>query len=98
MHFFVGVTDYDWYQLHSYRSKVGEVCLWSPSPDASFRALQTGEPFLFKLHSPRNFIAGGPDRYLDHRRDQRSWDAMSRDVCDEKAHSVVIDRNEIRGH
>src|SRR5215475_9642903 len=32
---------------------------WRPSPDATFKALQPGEPFLFKLHSPRNFIAGG---------------------------------------
>ena len=26
---------------------------------ASFKALHMGEPFLFKLHSPRNYVVGG---------------------------------------
>ena len=30
-----------------------------PSPTATFKALQSGELMLFKLHSPLNFIAGG---------------------------------------
>jgi hypothetical protein len=30
-----------------------------PGPNTSFKVLQPGEPFLFKLHSPRNFIVGG---------------------------------------
>lgn len=59
MQFFVGITDYEWYKLHASKSNVEEVNFWRPSPDAAFRALQTGEPFLFKLHSPRNFIVGG---------------------------------------
>ena len=32
---------------------------WPSSPQASFKALQPGELFLFKLHAPRNFIVGG---------------------------------------
>jgi putative restriction endonuclease len=32
---------------------------WKPSSEVTFKALQPGEPFLFKLHAPRNFIAGG---------------------------------------
>jgi len=59
MRFFVGVTDYDWYQLHASKESVEEVNFWKPSPEASFKALATGEPFLFKLHAPRNYIAGG---------------------------------------
>jgi putative restriction endonuclease len=59
MKFFVGITDYDWFQLHASKPHVEEVNFWRPSPDATFRALQAGEPFLFKLHAPRNFIAGG---------------------------------------
>src|SRR6185436_19669967 len=35
-----------------------EVNFWAPSA-ASFRALQPGELFLFKLHAPRNVIVGG---------------------------------------
>ena len=59
MRFFVGVTDYDWWKLHASKSAVDEVNFWRPSATVPFRALQPGEPFLFKLHSPRNFIAGG---------------------------------------
>jgi len=36
-----------------------EVNFWQPSGSRLFRALQPGELFLFKLHSPRNYIAGG---------------------------------------
>lgn len=36
-----------------------EVNFWRPSSQLSFRALNWGEPFLFKLHSPHNFIVGG---------------------------------------
>jgi putative restriction endonuclease len=56
---FVAVTDYDWFQVHAAQSSVEEVNFWQPSPDSVFRALSPGEPLLFKLHSPRNFIAGG---------------------------------------
>jgi putative restriction endonuclease len=35
------------------------VNFWQPSGSRGFRALQPGEPFLFKLHSPDNFIVGG---------------------------------------
>jgi putative restriction endonuclease len=35
-----------------------EVNFWAPSA-ASFRALEPGELFLFKLHVPRNVIVGG---------------------------------------
>jgi putative restriction endonuclease len=59
MKFFVAVTDYDWFQLHASKTHVEEVNFWRPSPEASFKALGTGEMLLFKLHSPRNFIAGG---------------------------------------
>jgi HNH endonuclease len=57
--FFVGVTDYDWYSLHASKPRVDEVNFWRPSPESSFKALKLGEPFLFKLHSPRNYIVGG---------------------------------------
>jgi putative restriction endonuclease len=59
MNFYVGVTDYDWFRLHAAKHDVQEVNFWRPSPDATFKALQTGEMYLFKLHSPRNYIVGG---------------------------------------
>lgn len=54
---FVGVTDGDWFSFLSER-KPDEVNFWSPSPKG-FQSLVPGELFLFKLHSPLNFIVGG---------------------------------------
>lgn len=59
MRIFVGVTDFDWFNLHASKQHVEEVNFWRPSPNATFKILKQGEPFLFKLHSPRNFIVGG---------------------------------------
>jgi putative restriction endonuclease len=59
MRFFVGVTDYDWYRFLAGRPHIDEVNFWQPSGGVEFKALQPGELFLFKLHSPRNFIVGG---------------------------------------
>jgi putative restriction endonuclease len=54
----VAITDYDWFRALRVREDWPEVNFWSPG-GANFRALQPGELFLFKLHSPRNFIVGG---------------------------------------
>jgi putative restriction endonuclease len=59
MNLYVGITDFDWFKLHASKSFAEEVNFWRPSPTASFKALRAGEMFLFKLHSPRNFIVGG---------------------------------------
>ena len=56
---YVGITDYDWFKLHSSNPFVEEVNFWKPSSQTGFRFLQWGEPFLFKLHSPNNVIVGG---------------------------------------
>jgi putative restriction endonuclease len=55
---FVGVTDQDWFDYLSV-AQPDEVNYWAPSGRANFRALQSGELFLFKLHAPRNLIVGG---------------------------------------
>ncbi|MBX9829136.1 MAG: HNH endonuclease [Xanthobacteraceae bacterium] len=54
----VAVTDGDWFDQLRQQSNLTEVNFWSPSA-TNFRALQPGELFLFKLHSPDNFIVGG---------------------------------------
>jgi putative restriction endonuclease len=59
MKFYVGITDWDWYTYLSAQEPLEEVNFWRPSGDRAFRAVEVGEPFLFKLHSPRNFIVGG---------------------------------------
>lgn len=59
MKLWVGVTDNDWFRFLAARPDLDEVNFWQPSGSRTFRALAPGEPFLFKLHSPLNFIAGG---------------------------------------
>src|ERR1051326_6183321 len=56
---FVGVTDFEWYQLLARHAELTEGNFWQPSGDAPFRTLSRGDLFLFKLHSPNNFIVGG---------------------------------------
>lgn len=58
MRLFVAITDSDWYR-HLSGLKPDEVNFWQPSASTQFRALQAGEPLLFKLHSPDDFIVGG---------------------------------------
>lgn len=58
MKLFVGVTNNDWFRYHEAR-KPDEVNFWRPRSQSEFRALQPGDIFLFKLHSPLDFIAGG---------------------------------------
>lgn len=57
MKFWVGVTDKNWFE---YLASINpdEVNFWKPS-GKGFNAIEVGEPFLFKLHSPINKIVGG---------------------------------------
>ncbi len=57
MKMYVGVTDDDWFMTLK-RAHCDEVNFWKPS-GGSFKALDEGDLFLFKLHSPRNYIVGG---------------------------------------
>jgi putative restriction endonuclease len=59
MRLFVGVTDGDWFNFLSALPDIDEVNFWQPSGSTRFQALSPGELFLFKLHSPQNFIVGG---------------------------------------
>jgi putative restriction endonuclease len=56
---FVAVTDRDWYRFLLGRPDLDEVNFWRPRGGHAFRAVQPGEPFLFKLHYPENAIVGG---------------------------------------
>src|SRR5947207_441912 len=58
MKLWIGVTDKNWFD-HLSALSPDEVNFWQPSGSRTFRVLQPGEPFLFKLHSPDNFIVGG---------------------------------------
>jgi len=58
MKLFVGVTNNAWFNFLAERSP-DEVNFWRPRSQMDFKALQPGDLFLFKLHSPLDFIAGG---------------------------------------
>lgn len=58
MKVWVGVTDEGWFNYLRARNP-DEVNFWQPSGGREFRVLQPGELFLFKLHSPKNYIVGG---------------------------------------
>ncbi|NLW45585.1 MAG: HNH endonuclease [Syntrophomonadaceae bacterium] len=57
MKLYIGVTNNDWFEFLA-RHKPDEVNFWRPGGQA-FNVLEPGGLFLFKLHSPLNFIAGG---------------------------------------
>lgn len=56
---FVAVTDREWFEHPRHAGELDEVNFWQPSAGGEFKALAPGELFLFKLHSPDNFIVGG---------------------------------------
>ncbi|HEV8328020.1 MAG TPA: HNH endonuclease [Nitrospiraceae bacterium] len=58
MKFYVGVTNNKWFKFLADR-KPDEVNFWRPGGPSSFQSIPVGAPFLFKLHSPDDFVAGG---------------------------------------
>lgn len=58
MKYWVGVTDDDWFHFLAER-KADEVNFWRPGAQTNWGPIPEGAPFLFKLHSPNNFIVGG---------------------------------------
>lgn len=56
---YVAVTDNEWFRFLRSRAPLDEVNFWQPGGSRVFKRLEPGEPFLFKLHAPENFIAGG---------------------------------------
>jgi len=55
---YVGITDYEWFRTLK-QEKCDEVNFWKPGGKTSFKAINEGDLFLFKLHSPRDYIVGG---------------------------------------
>lgn len=58
MRAFIGITDLAWFELLA-ETRPDEVNFWQPGGKSTFKALSEGELFLFKLHSPNNFVVGG---------------------------------------
>ncbi len=59
MRAYIGITDKNWYEILASTPKLEEVNFWQPGGNRLFQAIQEGELFLFKLHSPEDFIVGG---------------------------------------
>jgi putative restriction endonuclease len=57
MRYFIGVTDWDWFNFLSKKDNE-DINFWQPGGNSHFRVLKPGAPFLFKLKSPYNAIAG----------------------------------------
>ena len=57
MKFYLGVTDNSWY---NYLSSINpeDINFWQPGGKLTFRVLEKGAPFIFKLKSPINAIGG----------------------------------------
>lgn len=58
MKYWVGVTDDSWFHFLAERN-ADEVNFWRPGAQANWSPIPPGAPFLFKLHSPENYIVGG---------------------------------------
>jgi putative restriction endonuclease len=58
MKYWVGITDENWFNFIA-ANKADEVNFWRPGAKANWSPIPEGAPFLFKLHSPKNFIVGG---------------------------------------
>ena len=58
MKLFVGITDNQWFRYLASQPR-DEVNFWRPGGGGSFKAVPPNGLFLFKLHSPLNYIVGG---------------------------------------
>ncbi|MBB4124643.1 HNH endonuclease [Martelella radicis] len=54
---YVANTDNDWFDFLKSRSPLEDVNFWKPSPQ-TFKAIDEGQLFVFRLKSPRNVIGG----------------------------------------
>lgn len=55
----IAITDERWFELLASQPGLEEVNFWQPGGRRLFKTLEPGELFLFKLHSPNDYIVGG---------------------------------------
>jgi putative restriction endonuclease len=55
---YVGITDYDWFKSLK-QANCDEINFWKPGGKTNFKVLNEGDLFLFKLHSPQDYVVGG---------------------------------------
>lgn len=72
----VAVTDVDWFKTLRQKQHLEEVNFWAPSP-RNFKALRSGELFLFKLHAPYyKIVGGGVFAYANNLPCSLAWEAF----------------------
>ena len=54
---YVANTDNEWFDFLKARAPLEDVNFWKPTPQ-TFRAIDEGQLFVFRLKSPRNRIGG----------------------------------------
>jgi putative restriction endonuclease len=59
MNSYLALTDYRWFTFLASLPQLEEINFWQPGGNRAFSAIKPNELFLFKLHSPREFIVGG---------------------------------------
>lgn len=60
MKLWVGITDNRWFGFLAAKAPIDEANFWRPSTSTPYRKdFYPGMPFLFKLHAPDEYIAGG---------------------------------------
>ncbi|HXH07183.1 MAG TPA: HNH endonuclease [Vicinamibacterales bacterium] len=59
MKLWLAVTDGEWFRFLRSQPVLDEVNFWQPGGHHLFKALEPGQPFLFKLHAPEHFVVGG---------------------------------------
>ena len=58
MKIYVGITDTNWFNYLSSQKDIDEINFWQPSGGRNFKALNPGEIFVFRLHSPNDYVVG----------------------------------------
>ena len=70
---YFGLTDPEWNAYLSSHPHVDEVNFWQPHGDRTFRAIQKGEMFFFKLRAPHKAIAGFGLRVTRRPKNAAGW-------------------------
>lgn len=97
MHGFVAPTDHGWYQFLRARPEITEVNFWRPG-GTTFRALQPGGPFFFKLKRPHNAIGGfGLFTRADRLPVWRAWDVFGQANGTRDEHELLVRLDRLGG-
>lgn len=78
MHYWIGITDWDWFRFLQAKPELVEVNFWQPSAHRQPVRLDSGALFLFKLHASRGgkIVGGGWFLKYEAMPIRWTWDAF----------------------